>query len=426
MAERKLIDQCVHCGFCLPACPTYQSWGEEMDSPRGRIYLMKSLAEGKERLSDAVVRHFDRCLGCMGCVTACPSGVAYDALIEQTRAEVEHGHRRPLADRLFRAMIFALFPHPRRLRLAMVAQLLYVKTGLRWLVHRLGLARLLPRRLRNLEALMPPISARQLRDRLRAFTPAAGTRRAKVALLPGCVQRVYFPAVNEATVRVLAAEGCDVVVPARLGCCGALSVHAGREEEARRFARAAIATLEQAGVDAVVVNSAGCGSSMKEWGRLLAGDADWAERARAMAAKVRDVNEYLAALEPVATRHPIKVKVAYHDACHLANAQRVRAQPRALLAAIPGLELGEIAEGDQCCGSAGIYNLVEPESARQVGERKVDNVLAAAPELLVAANPGCTLQIQMLLRERGKSLPVAHPIEVLDASIRGVRPYGDG
>ncbi|HEY6179749.1 MAG TPA: (Fe-S)-binding protein, partial [Kofleriaceae bacterium] len=245
------------------------------------------------------------------------------------------------------------------------------------------------------------------------------TRRRRVALLPGCVQGVYFPEVNEATLRVLAAEGCEVVVPAGLGCCGALSLHAGRDDEARRFARAAIAALEATGADAIAVNAAGCGSSMKEWGHLFAGDPAWAERAAALAAKVKDVSELLAGQPAVAERHPVRLKVAYHDACHLAHAQRIRAEPRALLAAIPGLELVEL-DSDACCGSAGVHNLLEPESAREIGERKVDSVLAAAPDLLCSANPGCTLQIQMLLRERGKAMRTAHPIELLDASIRGV------
>ncbi|HMG56784.1 MAG TPA: heterodisulfide reductase-related iron-sulfur binding cluster [Kofleriaceae bacterium] len=415
---RRLLDDCVHCGFCLPACPTYQSWGEEMDSPRGRIHLMKMLADGKEPLTQAAVDHFDRCLGCMACVTACPSGVKYDVLIEETRALVERQHRRGLADRMFRGMIFALFPYPRRLALALALQLIYQRTGLRWLAHRLGLVRLLPRRLRNLEAMMPRVTLRALTDRLPAALPATGTRRARVAVLPGCVQRVYFPEVNQATLRVLAAEGCEVVVPPSLGCCGALSLHAGRDDEARRFARAAIAALEATGADAIAVNAAGCGSSMKEWGHLLAGDPAWAERAAAIAAKVKDVSELLVAHGPVAPRHPVRLKVAYHDACHLAHAQRIRAQPRALLAAIPGLELVEL-DSDTCCGSAGVHNLLEPESAREIGERKVESVLAAAPDLLVSANPGCTLQIQMLLRERGVAMRTAHPIEVLDASIRG-------
>ena len=417
-APRRLLDDCVHCGFCLPACPTYQSWGEEMDSPRGRIHLMRMLADGKEPLTPATVDHFDRCLGCMACVTACPSGVKYNVLIEETRALVERGHKRKLSDRLFRGMIFALFPHPRRLKLAMALQLVYQRTGLRWLAHRLGAMRLLPRRLRNLEALMPPVSAKKLTSRLPAAQSAIGPRRMRVALLPGCVQGVYFPEVNQATVRVLAAEGCDVVVPPGLGCCGALSLHAGRDDEARRLGRAAIAALEATGADAIAVNAAGCGSSMKEWGHLFAGDPAWAERAAAIAAKVKDISELLAGLPAVAPRRPIRLKVAYHDACHLAHAQRIRAEPRALLGAIPGLELVEL-DSDTCCGSAGVHNLLEPDSAREIGERKVDSVLAAAPDLLCSANPGCTLQIQMLLRERGKTMRTAHPIELLDASIRG-------
>ena len=230
---------------------------------------------------------------------------------------------------------------------------------------------------------------------------------------------MYFPAVNQATLRVLAAERCEVVIPDELGCCGALSVHAGRADEARGFARAAIAALETAEADFIVVNAAGCGSSMKEWGHLLNDDPEWAARAAALAAKVRDVAELLVELGPVATRHPLTIKAAYHDACHLAHAQRIRAQPRALLRGIPGLELVEL-DSDACCGSAGVHNLLEPDSAREIGQRKVDSVLAAAPELLVSANPGCTLQIQMLLRERGHDIRTAHPIEVLDASIRNV------
>jgi len=421
-APRKLLDDCVHCGFCLPSCPTYQSWGEEMDSPRGRIHLMKAVAEGKEPLTAAAVGHFDRCLGCMACVPACPSGVKYNLLIEETRATIEHSFERTLSDRMFRGMIFSLFPYPRRLKFAVALQLFYQRTGLRWLVHKLGLARLMPRRLRNMEALMPPVSLRQLTDRLPDHMAAQGAQRMRVAMLPGCVQRVYFPSVNQATLRVLAAEGCEVVIPEDLGCCGALSVHAGRDDEARELARPTIEALEATGADAIVVNAAGCGSSMKEWGHLFRDDPAWAERAAALAAKVKDVTELLAGLPPVAPRHPMAVKVAYHDACHLAHAQRIRSEPRSLLRGIPGLELVEL-DSDTCCGSAGVHNLLEPESAREIGLRKVESVVAVTPELLVSANPGCTLQIQMLLRERGTELATAHPIEVLDASIRGV-PLG--
>jgi glycolate oxidase iron-sulfur subunit len=395
-----------------------------MDSPRGRIYLMKSVVQGSEKLTDTMVEHFDRCLGCMGCMTACPSGVQYDALIEQTRAEVEHRHKRALFDRLFRGMIFSFFPYPKRLRFLLFFQLLYVWSGLRWLVRRLGLLRIAPPRLANLEALMPPVTKHHLVASLAAVTPAQGPRRARVALLPGCVQRTYFPNVNEATIRVLTAEGCEVLVPSDLGCCGALSVHAGREEEAKRFARSAIEVLEQLDVDAIVVNAAGCGSSMKEWNRLLADDPNFRDRAVGMAKKVKDVTEFISEIGARATRYPLLMRVAYHDPCHLAHAQKIKAQPRALLRAIPGLVIEEIPEGDQCCGSAGIYNMVQPASAREVGLRKVENVLSTGTEFLVSANPGCTLQIQMLLREQGKSLRTAHPIEVLDASIRGLGKAG--
>ncbi|MEO8180745.1 MAG: heterodisulfide reductase-related iron-sulfur binding cluster [Deltaproteobacteria bacterium] len=420
MPERKLIDECVHCGFCLPACPTYQSWQQEMDTPRGRIYLMKAQSEGRLEMSSTVVQHFDRCLGCLACVSACPSGVKYDVLIEQTRAEVEQHHRRALGDRLFRALLFALFPYPARLRVLAFFQFLYQQSGLCWLLRRAGVFRLLPARLRQLEALAPSLSWAQLRAQLPAFSAARAPRRRRVALLPGCVQRVYFPEVNQATLRVLSAEGCDVVVPSGLGCCGALSLHAGREQEARGLARRAIACLERENVDAIVVNAAGCGSAMKHWSRLLAPDAEWRARAERLETKVRDVNEFLAELEPTAPRQPLSLRVAYHDACHLSHGQKIRNQPRALLLSIPGVELVDIPDADQCCGSAGVYNLLEPESAQLIGKRKADSIRSVNPEILVSANPGCTLQIQSQLDAMGVKMRTAHPIEVLDASIRGI------
>jgi len=416
-----LISDCVHCGFCLPACPTYASWGDEMDSPRGRIDLMKGVHDGVISLDDTVVTHFDQCLGCMACVTACPSGVRYDLLIEATRAKVEEQYRRTPLDAAFRQLIFALFPYPKRLRLAALPLGAYARSGLQHLVRRSGLLRFLPARLAQLEALTPAV----VRETpLRAFYPAtsAAAARARVALVAGCVQRVFFPNVNAATIRVLTAEGCEVVVPPAQGCCGALSLHGGREGEAKRFAMALIAAFEREPVDAIVINAAGCGSTLKQYGELFAADDAWRERARAFAAKVRDINEFLGALEPIAPRHPIDARVAYHDACHLAHAQRIRTQPRALLQSIPGLQLQEIPEGDQCCGSAGTYNLFEPRSAIEIGERKVDNVLATRPDLLASANPGCTLHIQSLLRKRNIAVRAAHPIEILDASIAG-RPF---
>jgi glycolate oxidase iron-sulfur subunit len=380
---------------------------------------MRGLAEGKISWSDTVVAHFDRCLGCMACVTACPSGVQYDVLIEQTRARVEGRHTRPLFDRWHRALLFALFPYSARLRVLAALSALYSKSGLQWLVRQTGLLRLLPARIAQMEALMPSVSLESLFSDLPERTPARGERRARVALLSGCVQGVFFPRVNEATIRVLAAEGCEVLVPGGQGCCGALSIHAGREEEALAFARRTIARFEAEPVNAILVNAAGCGSNMKDYGRLFADDAAWKSRAAAFSEKVRDVNQFLAHLAPVAPRNPVPARVAYHDACHLAHAQRVRAEPRQLLAGIPGIELVEIPDGEQCCGSAGIYNLVEPESADEIGARKAENVLKVRPDLLASANPGCTLQIQKHLRARGAILPAAHPIEILDASISG-------
>jgi glycolate oxidase iron-sulfur subunit len=390
-----------------------------MDSPRGRIDLMRGLNEGKIPWSEKVVAHFDRCLGCMACVTACPSGVQYDVLIEQTRARVEGRYRRPFLARWQRAMIFSIFPFPKRLRVLAALSFLYSKTGLQWLVRRSGLLRLLPPQMAQMDALMPSFRPGSAFASLPERVAAKGERRARVALLSGCVQGVFFPQVNEATVRVLAAEGCEVLVPRGQGCCGALSIHAGREEEALVFARQAIARFEIEPIDAILVNAAGCGSHMKDYGRLFAEDAAWSGRAAAFSTKVRDVSEFLAGLAPVAPRHPVEARVAYHDACHLAHAQGIRAEPRRLLRGIPGIDLVEIPDGEQCCGSAGIYNLVEPESADEIGARKVENLLKVQPDLLASANPGCTLQIQKHLRARGFELPAAHPIEILDASISG-------
>jgi glycolate oxidase iron-sulfur subunit len=410
----KLIDDCVHCGFCLPTCPTYVLWGEEMDSPRGRINLMQQHAEGTP-LSGPMVEHFDRCLGCMACVTACPSGVQYDRLIEVTRAEVEDEHPRGRKDRALREAIFALFPYPRRLRALRGPLRLYQRSGLDRLVRRSGLLERISPTLAAMEQLAPPLGRPQ---RLPERVAAHGDRRATVGMLTGCVQREFFPGVNAATARVLALEGCDVVIPRTQGCCGALSLHSGRDEEARAFARKAIAEFEN--VQAVVVNAAGCGSAMKDYEELLADDPEWAERAAALSAKTRDLSEFLAELGPRAVRHPLPITVAYHDACHLAHAQGIRAQPRSLLGDIPELTIKEIAEGDICCGSAGTYNLLQPEAARTLGDRKAGNVQATGAELLVAANPGCSMQIATALSRRGQGIAVAHTAEVLDASLRGL------
>jgi Fe-S oxidoreductase len=431
---REVAKDCVHCGFCLPACPTYQLWAEEMDSPRGRIYLVNQILDGAE-LTAAAAEHFDRCLGCMACMTACPSGVQYDQLIEAARVWTEEARapaaeargapgapgdgKRPARDRIARAAIFSLFPYPRRLR-AMTAPLRVAqRTGLDRRLARSSLPGRVSPVLGAAMRLAPPsvsaVAARPLPGRV----PALGTRRAVVGMLTGCVQSVFFPRVNAATARVLAAEGCDVIIPGGQGCCGALSLHSGREAEASAFARRTIATFEQAGVDAVVVNSAGCGSAMKEYERLLGGaDGGWAERAAEMSTKVRDLAEFLVELGPTAPRHPLPVTAAYHDACHLAHAQRITRQPRDLLRAIPELTLVEIPDAGTCCGSAGVYNLLQPAAASELGARKAESVQSTGAPLLISANPGCSLQIASALAERGQDIAVAHTAEVLDASIR--------
>jgi glycolate oxidase iron-sulfur subunit len=414
--QPELIKDCVHCGFCLPSCPTYVLWGEEMDSPRGRIHLMETGLDG-EPLSESMVGHFDACLGCMACVTACPSGVQYDILITDTRAQVERRYERSRPDRLLREAIFRLFPYPRRLRALRGPLALYQRSALDRLLRRSGLLDRLPPTLRVMESLIPRLTRR---EKLPHRVGASGRRRAVVGMLTGCVQDALFPEVNAATARVLAAEGCDVVIPHEQGCCGALSLHTGREDEAIRFARALIERFEITGVDYVVVNAAGCGSAMKEYAHLLRDDPDYAARAQAFVERTRDISELLIELGPVAPRHRLDVTIAYHDACHLGHAQGVRSQPRELLRAIPGLTLTEIAEADLCCGSAGIYNLLNPEPATELGDRKARNVLATGASVLVTANPGCLMQIAASAQRLGAHLALAHTVSVLDASIRGM------
>jgi Fe-S oxidoreductase len=478
---RSVVKDCVHCGFCLPACPTYSLWGEEMDSPRGRIYLVSQLLDGAP-LTPAAGEHFDRCLGCMACMTACPSGVQYDQIIAAAREWTEDGANpfaadagggtpgavaevagadgaaddgtgvtsggrgvtsggrgvtsggrgaatapRSVRDRLTRAGIFALFPYPQRLRVATAPLRALQRTGADRLISRTGLLGRVSPAAEQALRLAPPAGA-GLPGRLPERVAARGPRRAVVGMLTGCVQSVFYPRVNAATARVLAAEGCDVIIPRAQGCCGALSAHSGRAAEAVRFAQRTIETFEAAGVDAIVVNSAGCGSAMKEYERLFADvppwpAPDWPARAAALSAKVRDLAEFLDELGPAAERRPVEVRAAYHDACHLGHAQRVTAAPRALLRAIPGLELVELRDAGVCCGSAGVYNLLQPDAARELGSRKADSVTAAGASLLISANPGCTLQISSELAARGVTLRTAHTAEVLDASINGV-PLG--
>ena len=421
--DAALVADCVHCGFCLPACPTYLLWGRETDSPRGRIALIKGGLDGETDITDRFVRHFDTCLGCMACVTACPSGVQYDLLVEATRSQIERRVDRTLADRLFRKAIFWLFPYPGRLRLAAGKLWAYQQLGLRWLVRASGVLRLLPARLRAMEAVLPPVSLRRVWSSPPALVPATGERRRRVGLLLGCVQRVFFDEVNAATIRVLAAEGCEVVIPRSQGCCGALMLHSGLETDAAQMARRFIDAFEAeaAEVDTIVINAAGCGSMLKGYGHLLRDDPVYAERARALAGKCKDISELLDELEPRAPRHPIPLRVAYHDACHLQHAQGVSAEPRRVLGTIPELEVCEIPEAGICCGSAGVYNLVEPDTAAELGDRKARHILTTGAEAVVSSNPGCLLQISSRLQQAGKPIRTFHLVELLDASITGKR-----
>ncbi len=414
-----LLGDCVHCGFCLPTCPTHVLWGQEADSPRGRIHLMAQTHE--DVLTEAAVGHFDNCLGCLACVTSCPSGVAYDALIERTRVRVEEEHRRPAPERALRSAVFALFPHRRRLRLLRGPLRAYRASGASSLVRRSGLLDRLSPALAAMERLAPPTAARPAE--LPGLVPAAGRRRARVGMLLGCVQDAFFPDVNTATARVLALEGCEVVVPRDQGCCGALSGHAGRGAEAAGFLEDLIGVFERAGVDRIVVNSAGCGSGMRHAGRVLAGagaDEALVRRGRAFAAKVVDLTEFLVDLGPVAERHPLPLHAAYQDACHLSHGQGVTRQPRSLLAGIPELTVSELPDREVCCGSAGVYNLFNPVPARELGDRKAAGAASTGARLLVSGNPGCSLQIASALERAGTPMAVAHTARVLDASLRGL------
>ena len=391
---REYTADCIHCGFCLPTCPTYVLWREEMDSPRGRIHLMSARLDGTIELNATVATHFDRCLGCLACLSSCPSGVRYDRLIESTRAAVEEELERPLSERLTRRLLFAMLPYPGRMRAAL----------------RLApLGRALPGRLGA-----PARAAPRWRssEKVAGFTPASGEPLARVGLLTGCVQSAVFSDVNAATARVLAADGYEVVAPPQ-GCCGALSVHAGRLQEGKAFAHDLIDAFDD--VDLIAVNSSGCGSHLKELGWLLGG-----ERAEAFAAKIRDIGELLAETPTRAARHPLALSVALQDPCHVRHAQRLPLSLRPALERIPGLEVVEPAEQDLCCGSAGIYSATQPEASRELGERKAEHVLATGASALASPNPGCLVQVSNALRRARQPLPALHPIELVDASIRGV------
>ena len=405
---RDLLSRCVHCGFCLPTCPTYAVLGVEMDSPRGRIKLMQTVWEGRvDASSKDFAKHIDQCLDCRACETACPSGVEYGKLVEGARSQLVVARPRGLLDRVVRTLAFrALLPNPALLatfaRMSAIAKRVRVGALLR--VVGLG-------RLADLLALVPGrVSSRPLDP----VYPAIGARRGRVALFAGCVMRAAFADTNAATARVFARNGIEVTVPAEQTCCGALHAHAGARDDSRQLARRNIAALEKLDADAIVVNAAGCGAHLKGYGWLLKDDPAWSRRAEALGARIRDAGEALAGYGLVARPGALRGRAAYDDPCHLLHGQRISREPRELLAAVPGLEIVPLAEADMCCGSAGTYNVTQPELSKALLDRKMVNVLASGADLLVTANPGCQMQLEAGVRASGKRVTVMHLMDLLD------------
>jgi glycolate oxidase iron-sulfur subunit len=412
---RKLME-CVHCGLCLPTCPTYAELGVEMDSPRGRVYLMRAVVEGKLSLSASYQQHISLCLGCRACETACPSGVKFGQLLEGARAQIEQAEapRYPPLAKWLRALAFrGILPRPVVLGVLGNLLLLYQYSGLRALVNYPALRRWLPERLTELDQLLPRVPKRAYRARLREVTPAQGERRGRVGFVSGCVMPILFAPVNDATVRLMAANGFDVITPRAQRCCGALHAHAGERGEARRLARQNLEAFAQARVDWIVVNAAGCGAMLKEYHELLHDDALLSGAAKQFSERVLDVSQFFDRFPFRGPLGELKLRVAYDDPCHLVHGQRVKEEPRRLLRSIPGLELLDVPEGDWCCGSAGIYNLVHPELSRQILERKMKHIAAVNPDVITTGNPGCLIQIATGAKQHGLAAAVVHPIELL-------------
>lgn len=431
----KFLD-CVHCGLCTASCPTYLETGNENNSPRGRIYLMRAVTDGRLELTETVARHLDLCLDCRACETACPSGVQYGRLIEPFRVDMQqHSVSRELTESkktgparksgwFEKYILYGMFPYPQRLKWALAPAKLMQLTGMDRLAESIGLTRLLPERLRRMQRLLPPLGARE--PVLPEFLPAIGPKRARVALFTGCVADAMFHHVNWATARVLQQNGCDVVVPRNQACCGAIHYHSGAGGPALELARTNSEALLSEDLDAVIINVAGCGSMLKDYGHmgeeLAKGDTVLRQTLERFASKVKDVSEFLAALGPIPPKGEIPLTATYHDACHLCHAQKIREQPRELLAMIPGLKLIPLPESEICCGAAGSYNLTEGEMADRLADRKLRNIVSTGARAVIMGNAGCSLQIQAALREAKQPIWVAHPMELLDMSYRGVKP----
>ena len=410
-------DPCVHCGFCLPTCASYRVLGTEMDSPRGRIHTLKAIAAGELELDAAVAPHFDSCLGCFACVSACPAGVRYDELIEQVRPQLNQVELRNPWQRQLRKLLLGLLPYPGRLRALLQPFRFYSGQNLQKLARASGLTRLFGPELEAMEQLLPSLSSASFGPDLFGVFPALGPRRARVGLVLGCVQRVFDPAVNAATLAVLQANGVEVVLPEGQGCCGAATHHQGELEQTRELAKDLVQRFEDAAagqpLDAVLVAASGCGHTLKQYPQLLNGESGFS-------APVLDVHEFLISLglsEHFRSRlKPLERKVAYHDACHMIHGQGIRSQPRQLLMTIPGMTLREATEAGVCCGSAGIYNVVQPREAAALGQLKATDLATTGADVIASANIGCSLQIRRHLAAQGKIQPVLHPMELLAES----------
>lgn len=412
----KFLD-CVHCGLCTSACPTYLETGDENDSPRGRIYLMRAVADERIEMSPTVEKHIDLCLDCRACETACPSGVQYGRLIEPFRIEMEEkAANTDGGSNWFRDwVLFGLFPYPERLAWALAPARIAEAIGVNALIRNTGLWRLLPKKIGRLATMLPP---QQPDDGpLPTFIPAKGTRRANVALFTGCVATALFRHTHWATARVLAENGCDVSIPQSQQCCGAIHFHAGASEPAKEMADANADAFNADDYDAVIVNVAGCGAMLKDYPHHWSGDGQQARES--FAAKIRDVHEFLHELGMIPPTGELSAKVAYHDACHLAHAQSVRLQPREMLQQIPGLTLVDLPESEVCCGAAGSYNLTQTEMADRLAHRKLENIRSTGCQVVATANAGCLIQIIREAAMRGEALKVFHPMDLLDKSYRG-------
>lgn len=420
--DLNVIRSCVHCGFCLPTCPTYVLTGKERSSPRGRIWLMKAVTEGRMDMMDPIFDYeMSFCLNCRACEAVCPSGVEYGQILEASRAQLERAHNGgSVPARAVKGLTYGfLFKDMRRLRAASYGLKLYQRSGLQSVVRKSGMLQLLG--LDESEAMLPELSDEFLAPKGQTW-PAHGEANGRVALFTGCIMSTAYADVHQATIRVLTRNGYDVTAVNQQACCGALHVHGGDMDGGRELARQNIDAFELDKYDAVIINAAGCGAALKEYDHLLHEDPDYAERAAAFSAKVRDIAEFLADVGLSADPGSLPVRATYQEPCHLAHAQRISAQPRKLLEAIPELQLVEMPESSLCCGSAGVYNVTQPEAARELGNRKVDNALSTDPEVIVSANPGCMLQLQGILRSRGVDVEVLHIVELLDRAYQNARP----